>query len=756
MKKTTLLLLLLILLSTIVHSFVFAGEPNDTITEKTFVVWVSPQTLDQKGGSVLTLNNLHVDLFDGIVFAELSPRTWMPGSNAFSRTNRSQADWPRENVFAGPFVQIAVTYQKNEVTMYRNGEVYTSYPVDHLASFSLDECGVLFGQRHYSPGCNDFFVGRIRDARIYAAALDQATIAAMKPGEAIPGCDAWAWWDFSTTGTYERMNRFKNIELSADVFLEDGCLVLQGSKPRMLSWNKEGPLSKAGVVSDTTLITTRELRKKFLQDPYRPRYHFAIPEGMGMPGDPNGCFYANGRYHLMYLYDRVGSGFCWGHISSHDLLHWRHHPDAIGPGDGDDGCFSGGAFLDDDGTAYLSYWMLWGDKGLGLAKSNDADYDFWTKLPENPVVKSTEMGITEKMNPDGSKTVYGSADPTNIWKKGGKYYMCGGNLLVLNKYGREPGAPAEFAGDHLALFESENLTDWVYKGEFYERNPKWTDSSEDNMCPSFLPLPSSPDGGVPSSKHLLLFISHNKGCQYFVGTYDTTHDQFLPENHGRMTWVDNTFFAPEALIDGQGRQIFWSWLLDNPSGEKERGWSGVYGLPRTLWLGEDGTLRMKPVPELENLRADERRWNSISLRAGEQKVLENIRGDSCELEMTVPQAAASRYGVKVRVSPDGEEETRLYYDATEKTLVFDSTRSGIDGRKCVESAPLTLGPDEPLKLRVFIDQSVVEVYANDRQAVCRRVYPGRNDSLGVILFAENGEAVFTNVKSWTMMPSNPY
>jgi len=56
-----------------------------------------------------------------------------------------------------------------------------------------------------------------------------------------------------------------------------------------------------------------------------------------MPGDPNGAFYHNERYHLMYLYKRNGSGFCWGHISSKDLVHWRHHPDALGPGGGDEG-----------------------------------------------------------------------------------------------------------------------------------------------------------------------------------------------------------------------------------------------------------------------------------------------------------------------------------------------------------------------------------------------------------------------------------
>ena len=62
----------------------------------------------------------------------------------------------------------------------------------------------------------------------------------------------------------------------------------------------------------------------------------------------------------------------------------------------------------------------------------------------------------------------------------------------------------------------------------------------------------------------------------------------------------------------------------------------------------------------------------------------------------------------------------------------------------------------PLKLRVFVDKSVVEVYANDRQAICRRVYPARDDSLGVVLFANGGEAKICSLKAWEMMPANPY
>ncbi|MFN8007881.1 MAG: glycoside hydrolase family 32 protein [Terriglobia bacterium] len=512
--------------------------------------------------------------------------------------------------------------------------------------------------------------------------------------------------------------------------------------------------SSTGAVPDEAVRSARLLRERFLADPYRPTYHFCVPEDMGKPGDPNGAFYYNGRYHLMYLYKRSGSGFSWGHISSADLIHWRQHPDAIGPGNGDEGCFSGGAFVDEDGIAYLSYWMLWGAKGIGLAKSRDPDFDSWMKLEANPVIKSTEFGLTETKDQYGKSIFYGSADPSNIWKKNGRYYLLTGNLLVLDKIGRAADAPISEQGDRLYLFVSDDLKSWKYLHVFYERNPQWTDRSEDNMCPSFLPLPSDPAGGPPSGKHLLLFISHNKGCQYYIGDYGD--DRFTPKKHGRMTWMDNTYFAPEALIDAKGRQIMWAWLLDNSAGEKEKGWSGVYGLPRSLWLGADGTLCMQPVKELTTLRWDEKSWSDLAMTDGGTKTLEGVRGDSCELGIDVDIGSAQRCGLKVRASSGGEEETLLYYDAGSKELVFDSTRSGKDGRMVVERAPFALKPGESLKLQVFVDKSVVEVFANDRQAISRRVYPVRNDSLGVSLFVKGGIARFKKVKAWEMMPANPY
>ena len=51
---------------------------------------------------------------------------------------------------------------------------------------------------------------------------------------------------------------------------------------------------------------------------------------------------------------------------------------------------------------------------------------------------------------------------------------------------------------------------------------------------------------------------------------------------------------------------------------------------------------------------------------------------------------------------------------------------------------------------------MVEVYANDRQAIGRRVYPTRNDSLGVSLFVDGGAAQCLNANAWEMMPANPF
>jgi len=96
------------------------------------------------------------------------------------------------------------------------------------------------------------------------------------------------------------------------------------------------------------------LRDSLVTDPYRPRYHVVSMGGKCVPFDPNGALFWKGRYHLMLIVQPKTSYHCYAHISSNDLVHWRHHPIALEPGEIDTAIFSGGAFVDRDGIPTIS------------------------------------------------------------------------------------------------------------------------------------------------------------------------------------------------------------------------------------------------------------------------------------------------------------------------------------------------------------------------------------------------------------------
>lgn len=508
--------------------------------------------------------------------------------------------------------------------------------------------------------------------------------------------------------------------------------------------------------------TVKSFREHLLKDEERPGYHFCIPEGRGEPGDPNGAFYANGRYHLMYLYWHESRGFCWGHVSSVDLLHWRHHPDCISAGTHGRGCFSGGAFLDDDGKCYISFWDYVEDPnandfgGIRIAVSDGEPYEEWYLMPDYAIRCNIAGGVGSVKDAAGKEHIVGVADPSNIWKRDGKYYMQTGNLCVLNRYSRGENPPVDLRGDWVDLFSSTDLKEWDYEGRFYNRSEcPGTADSEDDMCPSFLPLPMSRDGGEESGKYLQLFISHNRGCQYYIGTYDLLENRFHPETRGRMSVVDDTFFAPEALMAPDGRQIMWSWLRDNPKNSVKNGWSCVYGMARELWYEKsDNTLRMAPAKEYENLRINA--WDGeVDTETTDVTSLDIPDGLSFEMKLAnIRPIDRGCFELRVRVSEDNKEYTSIWFDTDTSELVVDTTKGSVDGLPALERMPTELSDDEMLTLTVFVDHSVVEVYANDRAAIVRRIYPASGGK-GVQI-QRKGKGCVLQTHIWEMAPCNPF
>jgi len=505
---------------------------------------------------------------------------------------------------------------------------------------------------------------------------------------------------------------------------------------------------------------TRQYREKLLADPYRPGYHFAIPDGDGRPGDSNGAFYADGRYHLMYLYrSEITDSFHWGHISSLDLLHWRSHPDALTTENGDRGCFSGGAFVDEDGTAYLTFWKFPsttenGDNGgIDIAFSKPP-YETWERIRPIAIEGNRDPWGTMDIQHDGISDHISCADPSNIWKCDGWYYVQTGNKCVLDRWGRGEDSEDRYRGDWTDLFRSRDLHHWEFVHRFYV-NPHlgedWPDATEDDMCPSFLPLPDRAADGKLTNYWLQMFISHNKGGQYYVGKLE--NETFFPEQHGRFTWTDNTYFAPEGLIDHRNRQIGWFWLTDNPSDEMERfGWTGVYGFPRVFWL-EDGYLHMAPAEELDRLQYNEQSFAVNELNGTFPIAVKN--GASFRMKASIQTQNAQKIGFVVRADEENGEYTEIYVDRSNGVLVMDTVNSGCDGRKTVERAPFMLSDEERLHIDIFVDKSVIEVYVNDRQAICRRVYPtDAKKAVGVSAVSDGAD--YGTVSVWEMMETNFY
>lgn len=713
-----------------------AATPDDApLVDKTLVAWVAPANLDQRGGSVLTIDDGDSH-FDAIVLGELAPARWMAGSDGFARTPRNQDAYPPETVGPDGLVQLAIVYRGDEVTVYRDGAIYSRHRIARPQPFRPDSL-VLIGPRHLGNG--DHFAGSIADARIYDHALTREEIASLMPDDPA-GPPPWAWWTFDDPSALDRTGRYPASWLHDGARVEGGRLLLDGKKAALFAARSEAHLdalkprpkppsiAQAPHLPDDIAIV-RRFRNHLLADPFRPTYHFVIPEDYAMPFDPNGAIFWRGRYHLFYIYQEgtapgpaARRDHCFGHVSSVDLLHWRQHPTSLYPTDvsADRGMFSGNCFVTKDGKAA----MLFHGVGAGncIMTSDDDDLDLWTRLPSNPIIPIP-----------GPDVPYTSWDPHG-WLEGDTYYAIFGGI---------PGANPKPA----SVFKADRLDAWTHVGPFLHHDMPGVGPEEDISCPDFFTL-----GG----KRVLVCIAHNRGTRYYVG--DWKNEQFHPEVHERMSWVDNTYFAPETLLAPDGRRILWAWIFDQRRDDVRRnsGWSGEYALPRELTLGPDLRLRMRPLAELKSLRYDERSLADVALPDGAEVLLEPPPRNVYELELTIDPGTARRVGLRVARSPDRAEETAILLDLDAQALQVDTRNASLDqGVKVVESAPLAIQADQPVTLRVFLDRSVVEVFADDRQAVTRRIYPSRPDSTGLALFAEGGAAHVRGIRAWRLAASNP-
>ena len=482
-------------------------------------------------------------------------------------------------------------------------------------------------------------------------------------------------------------------------------------------------------------------------DRHRPQYHL-IAHAHWM-NEPHAPFHFNGQYHLFYQKNPHGPFWHqihWGHWTSDDMVHWRELPIALYPerdGLAPDGIWSGSASHDADGNPVL-FFTAGNDSAFpkertGMAMPSDPQdprLRRWVKYPTPVTVQQPGWGT------------HGQFRDPFVWKEPGRNRW---HQLVASGIPRGSGA--------ALLFSSQDLLQWEYKGPFHHTDiGKYPQVGTIWELPVFLPLGKGRDG---RTRHIFMFNAHGGRAQrdvyYWIGTWEPDSSRFTADHDAPRVFDigKGHFTGPSGFLDPKtGRSIVFSIAQGErtPHAEWDSGWAHNGGLPVSMWIGDDDRLRLAPIEELRGLR-DELAIDLRNLSGRQaQGALRRLRGDMLEIDMAVELQGAGRHlGLMVRRTPDRQEQTALYYTPAKRAFTIDRRQSSVDPDVRGKERDVTeveLGEDV-LRLRVFLDRSMVEAYINERYSLTSRTFPARDDALG-LAFIGAADARVRHLRAWTM------
>ncbi|MFN8521651.1 MAG: glycoside hydrolase family 32 protein [Chloroflexota bacterium] len=460
-------------------------------------------------------------------------------------------------------------------------------------------------------------------------------------------------------------------------------------------------------------------------------YHLMHPGGDSAPGDPNAAFYLDGTYHLHYILAHPWRGersYSFIHLTSPDMLHWTWQTTKLQPAFTGHGMYSGTGFLTREGRPAAIYHGR-GSERNQIAIACDRRLSEWEK-PYPVEVRTADGGVADIVHWDPDCFLIGDT-----------YYAVSG-------------------GKNPPVFKSRDLRHWTLIGDFIQRDLPDVAFGEDVSCPNFFEL----DG-----RWVLLCISHPLGCRYYVGDWDAEAEQFVPTHHARLSWrrdeqpiwgvrLRTDYFAPESVVAADGRRVMWAWVrsagTDGALLEKT-----IQALPRELRVAPDGTLRMRPLRELEGLRYDGASLGPVTIadpvtgfsdpvppiNGPYLQRLAELDGDSWEIRLAVRRSEALRKIFGVMLFSDG-------CGAGLPIILRPETGTLRVGTIDAPFAVADLPDGEDLELRIFVDKYIVEVFANGRQAVLA-AHMDRSAS-GLDAFSVGVPTSFDAVDVWRMRPTN--
>jgi beta-fructofuranosidase len=480
----------------------------------------------------------------------------------------------------------------------------------------------------------------------------------------------------------------------------------------------------------------------FEGDRYRPVYHAIAPAHW--MNEPHAPFFYKGKYHLFYQHNPTGPYWHqihWGHWVSEDKINWKHAPIALSPEKGDltpDGIWSGGANYDAKGNPVLFFTAGNDSKKPNQAVAisrpkdiNDPNLKEWVNHPDL---------VTEQ--PNGF--LFNEFRDPFVWKEKDQWYM-----LV--------GTGIENKGGTAALFTSKDIVNWEYKNPFYISDfSKYPELGLVWELPVFLPVGKYASG---ETKYIMLICPVRDPAvvevYYWLGRFDKEKYKFIPDqvapqliDYGRFG-----FTGPSGMIDPKtGKPVIFSIAQGKYRGLSgyEMGWAHNAGLPISLNLDNKGELLVEPVEEIKNNRGEKLISIQNKSLKDANKALENITGDQLEIKVSLISKTRQPYGLIVRKSKNGEEQTKLFYNPDKETFGIDRSKTTKYQKNEIDEGPLSLDKAS-FDLRVFLDKSMLEAYANKRKSITSRTYCSLEDALGIEIFGDKNIKI-KSLEIWKVRP----
>ena len=460
---------------------------------------------------------------------------------------------------------------------------------------------------------------------------------------------------------------------------------------------------------------------------WRPQFH-GMPSA-GWTNECHGMAYSDGRYHLYFQKNANGPYMArlhWGHISSENLYKWREEPIAIAPGEAYDlkGCWSGCVY-DNNGTPNILYTAV--DNGRAtIAHATPLD---------DSLVDWNKTGILINGRPAGLNDDF--RDPYYFADNGNQYIIVGSNknglgCCTLHKY-----ANGSWTNDGKLFFQASNATQ---QGVFWEmsnvtkmENGKWL----------FTTTPLGAGSGVR--------VLYWTGSINADGTFNPDNAQAKTLEMNGISKDGYGLLSP-TILQKDGKTLMLGIVPDKLPTEQNflMGWAHNYSLPREISLDDNGELIQRPYSGLQAMRTETCVSKDMLLTGTES--LDPVNGRQIELlgEFTVGSGS-----VGFNMLKNDHGCATLSYNADNGMITFDIStleRQNNDGGVYdgVYSAPIPVKPavGETLKLHVYLDGSIADIFVNDRWAFSVRLFPRNAEQTAAEVFATSPTQV--KVQAWTL------